>query len=307
MLWFHRDIENRPIRFGAMIGLACLLAPVAARGAEPVAPPRFEEDILPILTQHCLKCHGLEARQANLDLRTVGLMRKGGESGPALDAAALDKSLLLERIVDRSMPPKKELPLDDQKLATMRRWIAAGAPADNPEARADASDASSIAPDARNFWAFQRLKRPAVPTVAARDRARTPIDAFLLAKLAERGLSFSPEIDRRRWIRRTYLDLVGLLPSAVEVDKFVHDASPDAYERLVDGLLASPHFGERWGRHWLDWCGYVDVIGDDTDREITKISAGKWRYRDWVVGKLNENAPLDRVVLEQLAGDELVD
>ena len=269
--------------------------------------PRFEADILPILTAQCFKCHGLEARQANLDLRTVGLMAQGGESGPALDSSAPEESLLLERVLDRSMPPEKELPLNDEKIETIRRWISAGAPADNPEAHADASAASSIAPEARNFWAFQRLQHREVPTASQPDRIRTPIDAFVLEKLGERGLSFSPDADRRRWIRRAYLDLVGLLPPPDEVEKFVHDPSPDAFDRLVDGLLASPHFGQRWGRHWLDWCGYVDVIGDDTDREITKISDGKWRYRDWVVRRLNEDSQLDQCIVEQLAGDELVD
>lgn len=324
MFRFRTNIARLANRFSATLTSARVLAPILAlavaqaKAAEPAAPaqpvaeaqaaaPRFDENVLPILTQHCLKCHGLEARQANLDLRTVGLIRKGGESGPAIDAAALEKSLLLERIADRSMPPKKELPLDDQKLSILRRWITAGAPGEKPDADVEASSASTIAPDARQFWAFQRLKRPTPPAHSPTNGVRAPIDAFLLARLAERGLSYSPEVDRRRWIRRVYLDLIGLLPAPAEVDKFVADTSPDAHERLVDGLLASPHFGERWGRHWLDWAGYVDVIGDDTDREITKISAGKWRYRDWVVRKLNEDAPLDRVIIEQLAGDELLD
>ncbi len=310
MNWFHGEIEGRPMRFGATLWLACILAPTAAVSAQPAgtAPPatRFEEHILPILKAHCLKCHGLEARQANLDLRTVGLMRKGGESGPALDSSALDKSLLLKRVVERSMPPEKELPLNDEKIETIRRWIAAARPPRIPRRTPMRAMPRRSLP-MRRFWAFERLKKPDVPTPAMQDRVRTPIDAFLLAKLAERGLSFSAETDRGKWIRRAYLDLVGLLPPPAEVDTFVHDPSPDAFERLIDGLLASPHFGQRWGRHWLDWCGYVDVIGDDTDREITKTSAGKWRYRDWVVRRLNENAPLDRVVVEQLAGDELVD
>src|SRR5262245_40200861 len=142
MNWFHGEIESRRIRFGAALWLACIIAPTAAVAAQPAEStshaPRFEEHILPILTAHCLKCHGLEARQANLDLRTVGLMRKGGDNGPVLDATALDKSLLLKRIVERSMPPEKELPLNDEKIDLIRRWIAAGAVAENPEAHANA-------------------------------------------------------------------------------------------------------------------------------------------------------------------------
>src|SRR5262249_35200752 len=150
------------------------------------------------------------------------------------------------------------------------------------DGHAAAGSASSISPEARAFWAFQRLRRPAAPTIKSESQSpsiRTPIDAFLLARLGERGLRYSAEADRRKLIRRAYLDFLGLLPPPAEVERFVHDASPDAFERLIDRLLGSAHFGERWGRHWLDWCGYVDVIGDDTDREITKISAGKWKFR----------------------------
>lgn len=262
--------------------------------------------MLPILTAHCFKCHGLEAREAGLDLRTVGLMTKGGDSGPAIDLAHVEKSLLLEQISSRSMPPEKELPLSDEKIETIKRWLAAGAPAENPDAAALASAVSALPPGARDYWAFRRLQRPAPPAIAGA-ASLSPIDSFIVDKLTQRGLTMSRPAARQRLLRRLYYDLAGLLPEWPEVEQFVQDGSPEAFDVVVERLLNSPHFGERWARHWLDWCGYVDVIGDDTDREITKLSAGKWKYRDWVIRQLNADRPLDQFISEQLAGDELVD
>lgn len=159
----------------------------------------------------------------------------------------------------------------------------------------------------RSFWSFRNIQSTRVPDVQASARIRSPIDAFLLAKLDPKGLSFAREADRRTLIRRLSLDLTGLPPSPDEVGAFVRDAAPGVYERLVDRLLASPHFGERWGRTWLDAAGYVDTVGFDVDADNIITSEGKWRYRDYVIKSFNDDKPYDRFITEQLAGDELVD
>jgi hypothetical protein len=158
-----------------------------------------------------------------------------------------------------------------------------------------------------NHWAFQKLARPELPRVIAAERVRTPVDRFVLAKLETLNLSVSPDADRLTLLRRASLDLIGLPPSREEAEEFLADPNPDAYERLIDRLLASPHFGERWGRHWLDWAGYVDTLGGDNDAGIIKLGEGKWLYRDYVVRSFNGDKPYKRFLTEQLAGDELVD
>ena len=159
----------------------------------------------------------------------------------------------------------------------------------------------------RQFWAFTKPSRPSVPNVRHAARVRTPIDAFLLAKLEAKGLSFTVDADPTALVRRAYLDLLGLPPSPEEVQAFLADARPDAFEQLVDRLLASPHYGERFGRHWLDVAGYVDTIGFDTDATNILLSDGKWLYRDYVIRAFNDDKPYDRFITEQLAGDELYD
>jgi hypothetical protein len=156
-------------------------------------------------------------------------------------------------------------------------------------------------------WAFQKLARPPVPRVKDVGRVRSPIDAFILARLEAEGLRFATEADRMTLLRRVSLDLTGLPPPPQEIQEFLEDRRPDAYERLIDRLLASPHFGERWGRHWVDGAGYVDVLGSDNDAATIKLGEGKWRYRDYVIRSLNDDKPFDRFLTEQLAGDELSD
>jgi hypothetical protein len=166
---------------------------------------------------------------------------------------------------------------------------------------------NSVSDADRQFWAFQKLKRTAIPNPADSGLARSPVDAFLLEKLRARGLSFAPEADKPTLIRRATLDLIGLPPSPADVDAFLADTTPGAYERLVDRLLASPQFGVRWGRMWLDVAGYVDTVGFDVDPDNIIASEGKWRYRDYVIRSFNDDKPYDRFITEQLAGDELVD
>src|SRR3569623_1387563 len=284
--------------------------PVSAEAPQPPAPA-FEKDVLPILTAHCLKCHGLEARKAGLDLRTAGLIEKGGDSGSALMPGAPDDSLLYARIADRSMPPKGELPLPDDKFEDKRNWIASGAKSAGGDPALHATEAPAVTDADRSYWAFQKARRPSAPIVQAESSVRSPIDAFLLERLEQQGLRYSPPAEPRALIRRLYFDLTGLPPSPEESEQFLVDCSATgadaAYDRLVDRLLASPHYGERWGRHWLDVAGYVDVNGSDNDAAIIKIAENKWLYRDYVVKSFNDDKPFDRFLSEELAGDELID
>ncbi|HWE37704.1 MAG TPA: PSD1 and planctomycete cytochrome C domain-containing protein [Isosphaeraceae bacterium] len=279
--------------------LATHAALADARAAEP---PTFERDVRPILKAYCLDCHGGgEQLRGKLDLRLRRFAVKGGASGPAVVPGRPDESEMLARVRDGEMPPgEKKVPAD--RVAVIERWIAAGAPTarEEPESLPPGID---ITPEERAFWAFQPIRRPDPPPAGPGDRVRTPIDAFLLARLRERGLGFAPDADRRTLIRRVHADLTGLPPTPGEVEAFVKDESPDAYERLVDRLLASPHYGERWARHWLDAAGYADSEGDgaqDTPRRFA------YKYRDYVIRALNADRPFDRFLVEQLAGDELV-
>jgi hypothetical protein len=168
------------------------------------------------------------------------------------------------------------------------------------------SQADAAPPEDRQHWSFQPLARPAIDQ-QLHSRARTAVDAFLLQRLQSKGLNFSPDADVSTLVRRTHLDLLGIPPAPEVLEAFDADQSPDAYERLVDRLLASPRFGEKWGRHWLDVAGYVDTIGFDTDATNILLSEGKWKYRDYVIRSLNDDKPYDRFLTEQLAGDELYD
>jgi Protein of unknown function (DUF1553)/Protein of unknown function (DUF1549)/Planctomycete cytochrome C len=268
------------------------------------APPQFERDILPLFTQHCLKCHGLEGRMAALDLRTPVLILRGGDNGPAIVKGSADQSLLYARIAGGSMPPGNEKKLTAEQIENVRRWIAAGAPAAGSYGPTTLAEAPSVTAKDRQFWSFQKPVRPTVPQ--SRHGVRTPIDAFVLAKLEEKKLRFSPDADRIALARRAHFDLTGMPPSPQEMKEFETDSSPQAWERLIDRLLASPHFGERWGRHWLDAAGYVDAQGLDHLITDDKTAEGKYLYRDYVVRSFNEDKPYDRFLTEQLAGDELV-
>ncbi len=289
------------------IGLPSTYA--AAEASDASALPQFERDVLPIFAAHCLKCHGLEGRKAELDLRTRGLVLRGGSSGPVVVPGVLEQSLLWQRVHDRSMPPAGELPLTDEQIEVIGQWIAGGAPGEG--AAGEAEPPPEIPEQARRHWAFQPVVRPEPPRVENAADAATGIDRFLLAKLEEAGLQFSPPADPITLARRVWLDLVGLPPDPQTVEEFAAVGSPEAldaaYERLVDRLLASPHYGEKWGRHWLDAAGYVDTLGADNDAAIIKVAPNKWLYRDYVVASFNADKPFDRFLLEQLAGDELVD
>jgi hypothetical protein len=271
----------------------------AARGEEP---PTFERDVRPIFKAYCLDCHGAgEQLKGKLDLRLARSARRGGKSGPAVVAGQPEESLLLIRIQAGEMPPtEKKVP--PGQAAVLSRWIAAGARTlrEEPESLPPGID---ITPEERAFWAFQPIRRPEPPAVRREDRARTSIDAFLLAKLRPCGLSFAPDADRLTLARRAAFDLTGLPPTQAQLDAFLDDPDATAYEHWVDRLLDSPHYGERWARHWLDVAGYADSDGNGHDDSPRPYA---YKYRDYVIRSFNADKPLDRFVIEQMAGDELV-
>ena len=281
----------------ALVVTALVSASVAADET-----PLFERDIRPVLRAHCLDCHGAEEEIAGgLDLRLVRSMARGGDSGPALVPGDAAMSLVLERVRAGAMPPTGP-GLKPDEIGLLERWIAAGAPTARPEPES-IPPGLGITPEERAWWAFQPLARPAVPTVSRTDPVATPIDAFLLARLEPLGLTFASPADRATLLRRASFDLHGLPPTPEEVEAFVADPDPGAWEKAVDRLLESPRYGERWGRHWLDVAGYADSCGANQDDQPRPWA---WRYRDWVVRALNADMPFDRFLVEQLAGDELV-
>jgi hypothetical protein len=277
--------------------LTLLLVPTIAIAAP--APPTFEHDVRPILKAYCFDCHGDHDKpKGKLDLRLRRFIEKGGSSGPALVAGAPAKSLLFERIRSLEMPPGKKK-LTPAEIAVIERWIASGAATVRPEPQS----LGTFTDEERGWWAFQPVRRPPVPVTTSGDRISTPVDAFLLARLRDKWLSFAPDADRLTLIRRATFDLHGLPPTPEEIANFLGDQTPDAYERLIDRLLASPRYGERWGRHWLDVAGYADSEGYAAEDAVRKDA---FKYRDYVIRAFNGDIPFDRFLVEQLAGDELV-
>ena len=263
----------------------------------------FEEDIRPILKAYCFDCHGAEEElEGGLDLRLRRLALKGGDSGPAIEPGDIDESSLYQRILDGEMPPR-EKKLSSKDIATIGRWIADGAPTAKEEPKT-IGKGTRITPEDRAFWSFRPIRRPPTPSFAAEDRVRTPIDALLNSALRAKGLSFSSDADRLTLLRRASLDLTGLPPKPAEIAAFASDTSADAYETMIDRLLTSPHYGERWGRHWLDVAGYADSEGYSTADQVRPFA---YKFRDYVIRAFNADKPIDRFIVEQLAGDELVE
>ena len=287
-----------PTRTLASLAAAVLLT-TTVRADEPVL---FEKQVRPLLKAHCFECHGEGTKlKGGLDLRLRRTMAAGGKSGPALIPGKAADSLLIQRIRSGEMPPGKRK-LTFGELALLERWIANGAVVSHAEPK-ELPVGFSLSPLDLDHWAFQPIAKPALPTVKATALVRNPIDAFLLAKLQAKGLSFGPEADRRTLIRRASFDLCGLPPTAEAVAAFGSDTSVYAYEKMIDRLLASPRYGERWGRHWLDVAGYADSEGfSGTD----PVRATAYRYRDYVIRMFNADRPWDEFIVEQLAGDELV-
>ncbi len=262
----------------------------------------FEQDIRPLFKAACFHCHG-EAGvvEGGLDLRLARFTIKGGETGPSLVAGDREKSLLYQRVRDGEMPPDKAHRFTPEQVELLGKWIEAGAPTLRPEP--ESLDTVVITEEERSHWSFQPITKPAVPKVAHQDQVSTPVDAFLLQKLEEKGFAFSESASKRNLVRRVYIDLLGLPPTPEQLKAFEEDTRPDAWEQLVEQLLASPHYGERWGRHWLDVAGYADSDGYSNQDPQRKFA---WRYRDYVIKSFNADKPFDQFILEQLAGDELI-
>src|SRR5688572_6121802 len=297
----------------ALVGFAYSIvwAPAAAAQAAPDAAASvafFEKEVRPLLVEHCLKCHGAEDKiKGGLRLTSRDDLLRGGDLGTVVDPAKPHESLLLRAITYKDdklqMPPKGKLP--PEAIATLTKWVEMGTPFSATPlvaAKAPAAHAKVLTPaEAKSFWSFKPVKRPEVPAVKRGDWVRNPIDAFILAKLEEKGFNPAPPATKVQLLRRAYYDLTGLPPSPAEVEAFVADTSPDAYEKVVDRLLASPHYGEKWGRHWLDLVRYAET--NSYERDNAKPNA--WRYRDYVIKSFNEDKPYDRFVREQIAGDEM--
>ena len=265
------------------------------------ASPLFESQVRPIFKTHCFQCHGEDVKQeAKLDLRLARLIAKGGESGPAVVAGKHADSLLWKRVTAGEMPPG-EKKLSDKERRIIAAWIDAGAKTARPEPEAIADD--DVTEEERSFWSFQPIRRASLPRVPQLDLVRTPIDAFLLARLEQDKLSFSNEADAVTLARRASFDLLGLPPTPEDVDEFLADRDPGAFERLIDRLLESPHYGERWTRHWLDIAGYADSDGYG-EKDLERKYA--FKYRDWLIRAINADRPWDELIREQLAGDELL-
>jgi hypothetical protein len=267
----------------------------------------FSHDIAPLLTQKCMQCHGQSPLMANLDLRTRETLLKGGQHGPAIVPGNSAASSLYRHLTGQEKP---QMPLgsrlNEQEIATVKTWIDDGAAWDNgvklsPPAGTPVSGEHKFTDQQRRYWAFQKVVKPAVPVVKDQSWARNPIDALVLAKLEDKALKPNPRADKVTLLRRASLDLIGIPPSPEEVREFLADDSPDAFAKVVDRLLASPHYGERWGRHWLDLARYADSNGFKADETRPNI----WRYRDYVIQSFNDDKPYDRFIREQIAGDEL--
>ena len=277
---------------------ACMLFASAPLFA--AAPLTFEKDIRPILKAHCFDCHGEgEKLKGGLDLRLRRLILQGSDDGPVIVPGEPDQSLLFKMVQSGEMP-KREKKLTREQVTLIKRWIATGAKTARPEPTG--IEKSSITEEERAFWSFQPIRRPATPGTKPKDRVRTPVDAFLVSAMAKHKLGFSPDADKVTLLRRACFDLTGLPPSPADVEAFLADTAPDAYEKRIDRLLDSPHYGERWGRHWLDVAGYADSDGY-SDADPPRAYA--YRYRDYVIRSFNADKPFDQFITEQLAGDEL--
>lgn len=264
--------------------------------------PLFEQEVRSLLKTHCFECHGEgEKLKGGLDLRLKKLLLKGGDNGPSIVVSAPEKSLLIAKVDSQEMPPGKKK-LHKQEIELLKLWISTGAKTASIEPDEIASG-FMITENEKNHWAFRKIKYPIIPQIKNTSLVNNPIDAFVLHKLESKGLTLSKNVEKHVLLRRAFIDLIGMPPTPLELDFFLNDNSTDAYEKQIDMLLKSPHYGERWGRHWLDVAGYADSEGFDGS-DIIRTSA--YHYRDYVIRSLNEGKPLNQFIIEQLAGDELL-
>lgn len=281
--------------------------PAAAQQITAEQAEFYRTRVAPLLVQHCFSCHGPKSGlKGGLFLGSRQDILTGGESGAAVNLQQPGNSLLLQAINHQSleMPPKGKLP--DEQIAILTRWVEQGIPipaaAETKRPAADHVPRRSVVTDEdRSYWAFRPVTNPPVPAVRQPEKTTSPIDRFILARLEAAGLGLNPPASRQQLIRRAYYDLIGLPPTVEEVDAFVADESPDAFEKVVDQLLDSPHYGEKWGRHWLDLVRFAE--SNSYERDGSKPYA--WRFRDYVIRSLNQDKPYTQFLREQLAGDEL--
>ena len=306
-------MRSRPL---LLVALAAASAPAfGAVTAEP-SPEQaafFESKIRPILTDNCYKCHSLEKGKSKggLTLDTREGLLKGGEDGPAIKPGNPADSPLIKAInyqdKDLQMPPSKDGgKLADTQIAALTEWVKMGAP--DPRKDEVKSKLTGLTDKARQHWAYQPVTKPAQPAVKNRAWCRTAVDTFILAKIEEKGMLPMPDVSREALLRRATYDLTGLPPSPQEMQNFLSDESPSAYAKVIERLLASPAYGERWGRYWLDTARYADTIGGDKNaKKMDYRFPYAWTYRDYVIKAFNDDKPYDQFITEQLAADKLPD
>jgi hypothetical protein len=288
--------RHRPTRLPlATLGLILLAATAPAAD-------HFEKHVRPLLVDKCIGCHGPAKQKGGLRLDTKAGWQAGGDSGPAVKPGKPDDSLLVKAVLGKGglkqMPPEGKL--TESEVAGLKKWIADGAA--DPRDGGPAKLGGTTVEEAKKWWSFQPVRAPSVPKVAGdKQQVANPIDAFVSAKIAGKGLLLSPRADKRTLLRRVTYDLTGRPPTPEEVDAFLKDDTAGAYEKVVDRLLKSPEYGERWGRHWLDLVRYADTAGETSDHPLPHA----WRYRNWVIDAFNRDQPYDQFVREQLAGDLL--
>jgi hypothetical protein len=297
-------------RIRGVLASVCLFAGIFG-GESALAQPKqspapeqadfFEKKIRPILAENCYSCHGPEKQRGDLRVDGLAHLLKGTDQGPALLPGQPEKSRLIHVLQyqgEIKMPPKGKLP--EPVLNDIAAWVKMGAPWPGDSGTIAKKEANT----GKDHWAFQPVRKPALPVIKHSAWVKTPIDHFILAKLESRGMTPGEMADKRTLIRRVYYDLIGLPPTAEEIDAFLADSSPDAFANVVDRLLSSPHYGERWGRYWLDVARYADTKGYVFQEE--RRYAYSYTYRDYVIQSLNDDKPYNQFILEQVAADQLV-
>jgi mono/diheme cytochrome c family protein len=291
----------RPICTGLLLLLAVATSAVRAADPDAEAVAFFEKEVRPLLIESCVKCHGPKKQESGLRLDARAALLQGGDHGPAVVPGKPEESLLVKAVRQQGelqMPPGGKL--KGAQIAALVRWIALGAPWAG-DAPGVTIRSGAITERERRFWSFQPVKEPPLPEFADNGWVQSPIDRFILAKLQSKGLAPVRPAGKRTLLRRVTFDLTGLPPTPAEIDAFLTDPSPDAFARVVDHLLASPAYGERWGRHWLDVVRYADTAGETADYPVREA----YRYRNYVLAAFNQDKPYDEFVREQLAGDLL--
>ena len=292
-----------PGRFTPLLGsIAFAAIPALADDAQRVAATFFEKEVRPVLVTRCFECHSDTKQKGGLRVDHIGYLKEGGDTGPALVAGKPEESALVEAVhyanEDFQMPPKKKLP--DAEIAILEKWIRMGAPWPEEAATKIVVTEGGFTEEQRNYWFFQPVANVSPPQ-AGGEWVRNDIDRFIAEKRAALKLNAAPEADRQELVRRVYFDLHGLPPTKNQRDAFVNDPDSRAYEKLIDELLASPRYGERWAQHWLDLVRYAESDGYNQDAYRSFV----WPYRDYVIKSFNDDKPYDQFVREQLAGDEI--